>query len=71
MYWDAKMSYKCLCGVYYNGPDRDNLDTRENREAGLDFLENGLVRCQACHFEWDGNAQHECAYDAGAEDSDI
>ena len=69
--WDAEMSYKCLCGHYYNGPDRDNLDMKVNRETGLDCLENGLVRCQACHFEWDGNAQHECAYDAAAEDSEM
>ena len=69
--WDAKMSYKCRCGHYYNGPNRDNLDIKVNRETGLDFLENGLVRCQACHLKWDGNTQHECAYDAGADDADI
>ena len=36
--------------------------------AGMDFLENGLVRCQACDFEWDGDAQHECTKDGDAAD---
>ena len=57
--------------------DRDNMgradetseimDVRESA-AGMDFLENGLVRCQACDFEWDGDAQHECTKDGDAAD---
>ena len=49
--WDKNTSYKCLCGIYYNGSDQSNLNTTTNRQSGLDFLENGLVRCQACYFE--------------------
>lgn len=26
-------------------------------------LENGLVQCNLCKFEWDGHAQHDCAYE--------
>ena len=43
------------------------MDVR-NPAAGMDFLENGLVRCQACDFEWDGDAQHECTKDGDAAD---
>ena len=71
MSWNASMSCECLCGYYYNGPDRANLNTKGTYDTGLDFLENGLVRCRACHFEWDGNAQHECAYDADSENSNL
>ena len=60
MFWDAKTSCICLCGITYNGPDREQLIPRNE---ALEILENGLVRCQDCHFEWDGNAQHDCAYD--------
>ena len=32
--------------------------------GGYDFLIEGeLVRCQKCHFVWDGSAQHRCPYD--------
>ena len=31
--------------------------------CGMDYLKNGLVRCQLCRFTWDGNAQHDCPYD--------
>jgi len=31
--------------------------------AGLEFLENDLVRCSVCQFTWDGNAQHPCPAD--------
>ena len=57
--------------------DRDNMgradETSEimnvrDSAAGMDFLENGLVRCQACDFEWDGDAQHECTKDGDAAD---
>ena len=38
------------------------MDVRSS-DLGMDFLENGLVRCQACDVEWDGNGQHECTKD--------
>jgi hypothetical protein len=32
--------------------------------GGYDFLKDGeLIRCQKCHFVWDGFAQHQCLYD--------
>ena len=32
--------------------------------GGYDFLKDGeLIRCQKCHFAWDGSAQHRCPYD--------
>ena len=32
--------------------------------GGYDFLKDGeLIRCQKCHFVWDGFAQHQCPYD--------
>ena len=32
--------------------------------GGYDFLKDGeLIRCQKCHFVWDGCAQHRCPYD--------
>ena len=32
--------------------------------GGYDFLKDGeLIRCQKCHFVWDGFAQHRCPYD--------
>ena len=32
--------------------------------GGYDFLIEGeLVRCQKCHFVWDGSAQYRCPYD--------
>ena len=46
--------------------DTEVVDTSSdvrNFAGKLDFLENGLVRCQLCLFTWDGNAQHECFYD--------
>ena len=60
MVWDGKTSCICLCGITYNGPDREQLISRNE---ALEILENGLVRCQDCHFEWDGHAQHDCAFD--------
>ena len=39
--------------------DRANLDVKPSRGEALEFLKNG-------HFEWDGNAQHYCAYDANS-----
>ena len=62
MVWDVKTSCICLCGITYNGQDREQLIAAPRNEA-LEILDNGLVRCQACLFEWDGHAQHDCAYD--------
>ena len=62
MVWDAKTSCICLCGITYNGHDREQLIAAPRNEV-LEILDNGLVRCQACLFEWDGHAQHDCAYD--------
>ena len=36
----------------------------QNSYCGMDYLKNGLVRCQLCRLTWDGNAQHDCPYDA-------
>lgn len=63
MVWDAKTSCICLCGITYNGHDREQLNASPPRNEALEILDNGLVRCQVCLFEWDGHAQHDCAYD--------
>ena len=62
MVWDANSSCICLCGITYNGHDREQLIAPPSRNKALEFSDNGLVRCQACLFEWDGNAQHDCPY---------
>ena len=42
-----------------------------HNSTGMDFLENRLVRCKACYFEWDGDAQHECVKDEDVDEVDI
>ncbi len=40
---------------------KTSSDVRDSG-CGMDYLKNGLVRCQLCKFTWDGNAQHDCPY---------
>ena len=43
-------------------PKRKKKSDVRHSGGGMDYLKNGLVRCQLCKLTWDGNAQHECPY---------
>ena len=44
--------------------ERKNSSDVQWSAGGYDFLKEGeLIRCQECHFVWDGCAQHRCPYD--------
>lgn len=41
---------------------REAIRKKRNHPRRETVLENGLVQCNLCNFEWDGHAQHDCAY---------
>ena len=43
-------------------PKRKRRSDVRHSGGGMDYLKNGLVRCQLCKLTWDGNAQHDCPY---------
>ena len=43
-------------------PKRKRKSDVRHSGGGMDYLKNGLVRCQLCKLTWDGNAQHDCPY---------
>ena len=47
-----------------NEAERKKSPDVEWSAGGYDFLKDAeLIRCQKCHFVWDGFAQHLCLYD--------